>query len=330
MGTYSRLPMLIIVWIVVAFSTVSNQISFAQKPPHDPDEFVETLENKESQTAQDLEAPDESEQLKHIPGQLEHKQQEPAKTLADPLNRIRVLLVVDTKAKGDIGESVVADYKRMARTFNSIFENPAYPKLNGRMKGQSIGTVGSVTIKQIAQYFKKYPIQQDEALVFYYSGHGGVDPKLHGYHFMSFSSGDKLQNSNLVNLFQSSLVPFHPALTIFIFDDCSSFSEVTLPKVAPAGGGGREQLYVDLFLRSRGVVWINAASPGQAAWGGVMTPAFTATLLYGNLDGGDLWGSLFQQVRSGTEFRFAATKQHAKANDDIQNASNQTPILYRW
>lgn len=168
----------------------------------------------------------------------------------------------------------------------------------------------------IVDYYRRLAVGPNDALVFYYSGHGAIDPDR--------GQAMTTQRGVLFRRDLQSVMEARGARLNVIFTDCCSnivvlppggvgapmaVPEVTPPLIAP--------LLRQLFLEHRGTVCITAASPGQSAWGdnevgGYFTASLASRLRVGdpqrydgNGDGFAGWDEVFPEIREGARMHFA-------------------------
>jgi hypothetical protein len=104
----------------------------------------------------------------------------------------------------------------------------------------------------ILGYYRSLRVDPDEAIVFWYAGHGGTD-RVHG-HFLGISGGS-LERSRLVEVMTSR----NARLTVILTDCCSNSARMESARRLTAGSEWSDAL-LDLFFRHRGVVNITAAT----------------------------------------------------------------------
>src|SRR5207244_3647167 len=117
-------------------------------------------------------------------------------------------------------------------------------------------------------------VDDDDAVMVFYSGHGVVDEN--GHHIFA-TSGGSLERDEL----RSKLIDLKVRLAVLVSDTCSSYEGqvAVAPRRVPAVWAG----FNDLFFKSSGLVDITAATPGEFAWsqrdkGGFFSIAFAHAL----------------------------------------------------
>jgi hypothetical protein len=235
------------------------------------------------------------------------------------LRRLRVLLVIDSD-DSRIGKSVVIDRARITAALRL-----------GIPAGKLDLTVLSgkkATPAAVRSYYSKLSSGPDEALLFYFCGHGafrGND------HVLQFRDGElELPRSELRKLMAARKA----ALTVVLTDCCG-----TLLPVKKSDDVARKQYMIKttpqvpghLFLRARGVVDITAASKGQSAFGddevgGFFTLTFAGLLswpvksLDPDGDGLVTWAKVFPHLRKATNSTYRARGNPGKADQQAQDA----------
>ena len=184
------------------------------------------------------------------------------------LRKVHALLVVDTLS--GLGESVKVDGERIDRLLSNML-----PKDRAEI---GVLTGKDVNANAILSYFRGLKVGRDDALFFYYAGHGATDPQKG--HFLALQElGTKpLLRADLRRAMQEH----QPGLVVIMTDCCST--RFTLP-ARPAGSTWTretphrfEPVLRCLLYQSRGLVDITAAS-GNASFGddhegGIFTRSF--------------------------------------------------------
>src|SRR4051812_28964476 len=118
--------------------------------------------------------------------------------LPDALDKLRIVLLVDTQAE-NVGSGIENDLKNLEKSFDGIFKNPDYPRLQKKkVTTDVLGKNESLSAKRIETYFSGNPLEKEEGLLVYFSGHGGYDPSFPiGGHLLQLSSKEVLPRRTL-------------------------------------------------------------------------------------------------------------------------------------
>jgi hypothetical protein len=244
------------------------------------------------------------------------------------LRKVHALLVIDTRS--GLGESVKLDGERVDRILSS---NLPPDRVEIRVL-----TDKDVTVEAILGYYKNLKISGNDALFFYYAGHGATDPQKG--HFLA------LQELNARPLLRDELrraMQEHgPGLAVLITDCCSN--RFKLPgrarRVISDEGTARtiHPVLRCLLYQSRGLVDLTAAS-GNVAFGddhdgGLFTRTFEKLVRSGippsdtNHDGFVSWPEFFAQLQTQTENTFVTWAQRQRAMGATVDQNTQRPFAY--
>ncbi len=243
------------------------------------------------------------------------------------LRKVYALLVVDTLS--DLGESVKVDGERIDHLLSNML-----PKDRAEIV---VLTGKDVNANAILSYFRGLKVGRDDALFFYYAGHGATDPQKG--HFLALQElGTKpLLRADLRRVMQEH----QPGLVVIMTDCCSTRFSL----------GKTRRLYLDkgnaasidpvlrcLLYQSRGLVDITAAS-GNASFGddhegGIFTRSFAKLVEDGiassdaNHDGFVSWPEFFSRLQSRTEGVFITWAQHQRARGEEVDQTSQKPMAF--
>ena len=141
---------------------------------------------------------------------------------------------------------------------------------------------GRVTSDDILDYYKDLRVRSNDALFFYFSGHGGVDGD---GHFMRMTDGRKLWRDEV----REAMEDTGARLRVLLTDCCALAADpgARVRAVFMPEGVARVEAFRHLFFRHRGTVDVNACKEGEEAWcdlenGGVCTDAFLILLGWQN------------------------------------------------
>ncbi len=166
--------------------------------------------------------------------------------------RLHALLVADTDTGGKIGVSVRTDIKNLRTILEAGL--PA-----ARLRITEI-TGNAVTPNNLTSRLRNLQINSDDAVIIYYSGHGGFDPNRG--HYFALTNGGRLYRSAVVSAITQ---PYTPRFWGVITDCCASIPPIAVaPILAP---GDRTTLLTHLFLETRGRVDFTSSRPEQISLG---------------------------------------------------------------
>lgn len=183
--------------------------------------------------------------------------------------RVRLLAVGDT---GDsaIGQSVDNDLGNMVSTFFILLRDGQldFNRLSG----------DDVTTEKILKSIERIRVKPDDAIVFYWAGHGAFDAD---GHYLQMPKGGNLYRSTLLGALKRK----QARLTVLLTDSCAVHHDVTagMPQVSPASpdpNRATSPLFDELFFKTRGVVDVNAAEKGELALGTKDGGLFSLSLAY--------------------------------------------------
>lgn len=244
------------------------------------------------------------------------------------LRKVHALVVVDTMS--GLGESVKLDGERIDRLLSG--------NLPADRADIRILTGKDVSAERILAYYRDLKVTPEDALLFYYAGHGATDPEKG--HFLAIH---ELKAAPLIrDDLRRAMQQHHPGLAVIITDCCSDRY--------PLGRKGR-RVYEDegrareiqpvlrcLLYQSRGVVDITA-STGNAAFGddhegGIFTRSIDK-LVRGGVEGLDAdhdgfvsWPEFFARLQKETQGTFTAWAQHQRTLGQDVDQSSQKPRAF--
>lgn len=255
----------------------------------------------------------------------------PAATPA-PLKKLHILMVFDTNDE-DLIYSLKVDEWRMERL---IHKNIPASLFNLKvLKGKD------VTADKILAYYKNLKVKPDEGLLFFYGGHGAIDPRANIGHYFSLTQGKVLIRSDLRKAMEAKKA----AAVLIISDCCSTKLKIPAPKVPNkrAGYATAKTLHPTIkqvLFQARGTIDVTAATD-NASWGdGVSGGLFTRSLcrviekpvkdLDVNKDGRVNWIEFFPILQKETEIVFKTWTKELKARgqDHVVTEKNQKPRAF--
>lgn len=222
----------------------------------------------------------------------------PAAQPHPPLRKLHALLVIDSTS--DLKQSVVEDGKHMTELLRAGL--PGGHLDLTELRG------ADVTANNILTHFERLSSGPDEAILFYYAGHGATDP-IRGPYFQLRGGAEELFRSRLIQVMEAG----QPGLVVLLTDCCSTL----LPAHAKSPKRALEEidaaLFRQLFLQHRGRVDVTAATDDAAIGdldGGLFTRVLRGMLLQkaAQLDqdknGFVSWREFFPQLQHRTEEEF--------------------------
>jgi hypothetical protein len=254
---------------------------------------------------------------------------------APELKKVRILLVFDTTS--DLNDQLVKDEKRIGRLLRANL--PAARMEVRTLRGRD------ATREKILAYYRNLRTSDDEGLVFFYGGHGAMDPrKGHYLQLQNGKRGGELVRSEL----RKAMEDKKAGLVVILTDCCSNMrrvskrqlNEETQEKVTARGKF--HPTLRSLFFQARGTVDITAAT-GTVSWGddasgGLFTRSLCKMLttspaaLGAGKDGALSWKEFFPRLKRNTETTFRAWKEEMrKANggrDEVGARTMQTPQAF--
>ncbi len=184
-----------------------------------------------------------------------------SKAADDPI--LHVLLVCDTADK-QIGDSVAVDEANMLELMRS-----GIPK--DRLSVSVLkGT--DVTRNNILDHYGSLKVGPRDAVLFYFSGHGGTDDRKRHY----LKTGNQLTARSDVS---RAVLDKHARLVVLFTDCCANKMRTSPGGYGAAPGPGRDLVLRHLFFEHSGLVDVNACAVGETAvgdhdLGGLFTAAF--------------------------------------------------------
>lgn len=183
--------------------------------------------------------------------------------------RVHLLLAGDTLDR-NIATGVDRDLGNMAVTFFILLRQGQLDF--SRLAGEEVNS------EKILSAIERIRLQGDDALVFYWAGHGAYDA---GGHYLQMPGGGSLYRATLLGAMKKK----QARLAVLLTDCCNVYRDSTAgkPPVAPASPDPRRKtspLFDELFCKTRGVVDVNAASQGELALGTKEGGLLTLSLAY--------------------------------------------------
>jgi hypothetical protein len=170
----------------------------------------------------------------------------------------------------------------------------------------------------------------DDAILFYWSGHGAYDDT---GHFLILPGLETLHRTEVIAAIQAK----KPRLAVVVTDCCHEWLNSTLiaSHVAryqpeePTAAKDNSRLFSELLLKARGLVDINGASPGEAAIIGSGGSLFTFVLC-GELESHAseplTWRDFVSLVDSDLRDRFQRVYPNGKSNERTQRVYDRQSV----
>jgi hypothetical protein len=267
--------------------------------------------------------------LASVPGTLPAAAPPPRRPAPAPeLRKLRVLLALDTNS--DLRRQLIVDARRLQQTLRDHI--PASRLEITTLKDDK------VTRDAILAHYAGLAVKPDEGLLFFYGGHGALDPKTKEHSFQ-LQQGKPLLRREV----RKAIEDRKPGLVVLLSDCCSTSltasgsTERAIP--VPHLPDSITPLLRDLFFRSRGVVDVNSAAPGSPAWGddawgGLFTRSLCGMLnkkpteLDANKDGFVSWDEFLPRLQADTTKLFGSWSKDMRARGETITTRTQKPHVF--
>ncbi|MGL4553021.1 MAG: caspase family protein [Gemmataceae bacterium] len=251
----------------------------------------------------------------------------------EPLKKLYVVMVFDTDDE-DLAPSLEKDESRL----KSLLKMTILP---GRYEIAKTLKKNQVSAAKIVDAIRslKGKVKADDAVLFFYGGHGAVND-VHGHVLKMTGGGKDLTRS----LLRKEMEALGAGLTVLLTDCCSTKEKNDVTQPPPVGPGRGVEIHPTvkhLFFQSRGVVDITAATAAEAAWsddknGGLFTRSLAKMLLKtpkqltGDEDGVVTWQKFFPQLQADTQqfFKDWSAVMRSRYPDANIRAENQKPHAF--
>ncbi|SRR5579883_562677 len=247
---------------------------------------------------------------------------------APELRKVHALLVVDTMSS--LAESVKVDGERMERLL--------YNNLPADRSEIRVLTGKDVSAEGILAYYRTLKVTPNDALLFYYAGHGATDPEKGQFLALHELKAKPLIRGDLRRAMEQN----RPGLIVIITDCCSDRHPLPgkMRRIYEEEGRARaiQPVLRCLLYQSRGVVDITASS-GNAAFGddhegGIFTRSIDKLVRGGieNLDadrdGFVSWPEFFARVQKETQGTFVTWANRQRALGEDVDQKSQKPRAF--
>ena len=178
------------------------------------------------------------------------------------------------------------------------------------------------------------PIRAEDAVVFYYSGKGYIDPRL-GQYFELPATKDELYRSEV----RAAILAKNPRLCMLISDFCEPIAQAANQNESNDESSiGDAQitapLFFELFFVNRGIVDMNSCASGQASGANVDGVGFftdaLASLLTLNKNKVLSWRRVFPYVQADVSLGFTKSFPEGANVGAGLRQSEQTPVLLQF
>jgi len=255
------------------------------------------------------------------------------------LKKLYVVMVFDTNDE-DLAASLKVDKGRLKAMLKAAIPSSRY-EIVAELEGAKVTAKGILdTVKSL-----KGKVSANDAVLFYYGGHGALNDT-YGHVLKMTTNSKDLQRSFL----RKELEKLGAGLTVLLTDCCSNKEKADGPIVAfPPGtkGAGDDPDILPtvraLFFQARGIVDVTAATE-EAAWsddknGGLFTRSLVKMLLMppslleklgGTKDGAVTWEAFFPALQADTQqfFKKWSASMMARFPDARIRAETQKPHAF--
>lgn len=247
-------------------------------------------------------------------------------------SKLHIVIAADTKDK-TTGKYSQYNARNLTSTIDGDMPNGSCAV---HWVGSEQMTAGGVT-----SYIRNLRVDSDDALLFYYSGHGAYSNQTG--HYLSFSSGQNvLTRKRVSELLESKNTRFVALIT----ESCFNYNEPEKPNNAPKAAAAAAPmapkpvppLFLKLFFNVRGFVDLNACQTDEKAWtyasefrGSIFTSVLCRQLNQHQQKSDINWNDMRRLVadETGREFRQAyprgQTARDSSGNRLVQRT--QTPVF---
>jgi len=175
---------------------------------------------------------------------------------------IHVIIAADGRA--GFGANLVADYKNMERLFR---ENVPADRLE-----MTVMDMDDITPDKILETVKQVSLNDNDTLVFYYSGHAAHDTGSGGHYFQLKDTSDKaveLQRRTLL----AAMTDQKARLTVLLTDCCNIEQKLSGESKEPSSARSvtkspekMSPIFETLFVKAEGTVDITSSKRGEASF----------------------------------------------------------------
>lgn len=234
-----------------------------------------------------------------------------------------ILVICDNYVSAEnngIAQSVRVDMGTMTQLFNVL------EKRNIMKVEKTVLQGTKATLANIRTAIKNLQVGSDDVLMFYFSGHGGMQ---NGKTFLFSSDEKELQRSEIEAAFNAKPARLKMIVTDACSNDVDGLSATrSLSKSGQQIDAGEfDAIYKELFLNYQGILNISASTEGEYAWsndnfGGFFTYHFVKEGLIKKPIGD--WQTIFTAAKEKTSQMFMRMPSEQRAQLAKEGVKNQT------
>jgi hypothetical protein len=209
--------------------------------------------------------------------------------------RLHAVILADID-DNKIGESTKVDFNHIKKLVNNIANNTGMKLAGYELTGNSL------TNNNIRKIINNLPVSSNDAVIFYYAGHGKNTQTDTQWPSMILKD-QNLEFNFVINKLQKK----NPRFFLAIVDACNDFPNYNPDLITGLRDGWfdfsplKKENYQNLFLRTKGYVVASGAKPGQLSWsdskyGGLFTNQFLESLNRQLLSRTANWNTVMKQA----------------------------------
>lgn len=236
----------------------------------------------------------------------------------------RRIFLITAADKGNFAATVREKMQEDENRMLAVFRDQAGASLKSERVPNERPIAGKAISDAIDNVAKQ--IGRDDAVVFYFSGHGAFDRDKREFWFVT--DQDKSLQRSVV---RDRLLAMRARLTVLLSDCCAADQRM------PVSGGGSfplpppmSPLFKSLFFDTDGIVDITSSTPPELSWvsgehnNSVFTWALVKTLRDRKGDGDATWSDVFASARDLT------VTQSKRESERFGGDRTQVPVLVRY
>ncbi|EIJ44318.1 Caspase domain-containing protein [Beggiatoa alba B18LD] len=240
---------------------------------------------------------------------------------------LHALLVIEDDYQDEdlnnIAQSIKVDYGNLSKFLKILDDRGIIAVKKTVLRGRQ------ATLSRIKETIDKTTVAADDVILFYFSGHGGMEQ---GKTFLYTSDSANLDRQSL----EKAVAAKNARLKIILTDACSNSIDgvVAMRSMANkrnAAKGQFDEVYRDLFLKHEGLLHLSASSEGEYAWsdnqlGGYFTYYFINEGLMKKP--ASSWEKVFTESRDKTLQMYGLLPARQRAELKTQGIKGQTPKAF--